>query len=423
MQEFTGTTLGKLVRLSTKAKGSGGHALPGLVVEKVFPSYLAKMLNKLPRGVVAITGTNGKTTTTKIVVELLRSQGLKVLTNPTGSNMTRGIASGVIRQAKISGKLDYDIAVFELDEASITSFISQVKPRYVLALNVSRDQLDRYGEVDKIAQLIGQAVEAATEGVVTNADDPNLTKVAKLAGAKVGYFGVASKLQKFFPSDFELAAVSAVNGQENTPRRALLVELADFSGQKVSFNIGGKSYSADFQLTGQHNFQNAAAAIALAKQLLPSVSSSELVDRAAGVSIAFGRGETYKLASGAEVELVLVKNPASFRQALASYASGSEELAIAINDRVADGRDTSWLWDVDLSPLTGRVVNITAGIRAADMALRLSYDQVETDYIEADLDKALSKIAGSPGRKVILATYTAMLKLHADLTKLAGKKS
>lgn len=419
MHRITGTTLGKLVRVSTKVKGSGGQALPGLIVEKVVPSYLRKMLARLPLGVVVITGTNGKTTTTKIVVELLENHGLKVLTNRTGSNMTRGIASGVIESAKLSGKLKYDIAVFELDEASIVSFVKQIKPKYVLALNVSRDQLDRYGEVDKIAELIGVALKSAEKISIVNADDPNLVKNSP--PSKTKYFSINKSLRQYFPTDYELAAVGSKSSPElSISSDKIIAELVNFKKQRATIKVGGVAYSSEFKLSGQHNYLNATAAVALVSQIIASPNIEKLVEMASKVNIAFGRGEKYKIGTR-EVELVLVKNPASFRQALLSYASGSEDLVIAINDNVADSRDVSWLWDVDFSSLVGRSVKLTSGSRAADMALRLQYENIKVEQIEPDFDKLLGKIPTMNRNIVILATYTAMLRLYAELKRLADK--
>jgi UDP-N-acetylmuramoylalanine-D-glutamate ligase len=173
MQKTAGTILGKTVKAGLRFRRSGGQALPGLIVEKLFPNYIGAMLNRLPEGVVVITGTNGKTTTTKMVVHLLKANGKRVLTNSTGSNLTRGIASSISQHAKVTGKLPYDIAVLEIDEATARRLVSQVKPRWLLALNVSRDQLDRFGEVDVVALYIKSAMDASG-GVVTNARDPHL---------------------------------------------------------------------------------------------------------------------------------------------------------------------------------------------------------------------------------------------------------
>jgi lipid II isoglutaminyl synthase (glutamine-hydrolysing) len=427
MKNQFATAIGKLVRLSVRFRPHGGHALPGLVVDNLFPNYVYSMLGKLPGGVVFITGTNGKTTTTKILTELLQANRKRILTNSTGSNMVRGITSSLIKNSSLSAKLPYDLAVFEVDEASISRLVAKIKPRWVLALNVSRDQLDRFGEVDAIAAHVAAAMDAATEGVITNADDPNLLKIGQSLNKSnridVCYFAAAPKLKKFFPSDYDIAAVGPKKPETKLRQPSIYSELVSFEGQQVDFKLDGESIGAKLKLTGQHNFLNAAAALGIAKKLLPSVGSAELANHLSQVSIAFGRGESYRLKNGTEVELVLVKNPASFRQALASYAATSDNLMIAINDNIADSRDVSWLWDVDFSPLKGRGVALTSGSRGADMALRLSYDGITVKAIETDLSLALSKLSKQTGPKVILATYTAMLNLYGTLTKIAEKIS
>ncbi len=420
MQDFLGTLIGKAVRLILSYRTGGGHALPGLVVEKLFPRYVSSMLSQIPGGVVIITGTNGKTTTTKIVSHLLNSNGLRVLTNPTGSNLTRGIASSLAQHANAFGRLKYDIAILEVDEATARRLVGLVAPRWVLALNVSRDQLDRYGEVDTIASYIGSALEAATEGVIVNANDPHLSERVKKVKKPVYYFGASPRLSKFFPSDYDLAAVDS-SIEKATKSHKTDVELYRFNGQKVEYLVGGKKYAANLQLSGQHNFLNGAAALALCRRLLPPEKAQGLVAELSRVSLAFGRGEKYRLKNGAEVELVLVKNPASFTQALLSYGGAGAHLMIAINDNIADGRDVSWLWDVDFSPLNGHGVRLTSGKRAADMALRLRYDGIETQKIEPQLQPALHALSLGSGRKVILSTYTAMLQLYNYLNKNAEK--
>lgn len=419
MHRFIGTALGKSVRGLTRLKGTGGQALPGLVVERLLPRYLATMLAQLPEGVVVITGTNGKTTTTKMVVELLRANGLRVLTNPTGSNFTRGIISSLSHQAKLSGHLPFDIGIFELDEAYARHFVAQVKPRWVLALNVMRDQLDRFGELDTAAQLIAQTMHQATEGIIVNDDDARLVKHAKNANKHIMFFGVAPGLRRFFPTDDELVAVGSTLKNKKTHPRA--VELSNFTAQKVTFTMGGKKHTAQLQLTGQHNFQNAAAALALVYALLPQAQSANLVAQLATVAPAFGRGERFILKDGSTLELILVKNPAGFCQALASYPVTKKLVMLAVNDNYADGRDVSWLWDVDFSPLKGKAIPLTSGTRAADMALRLSYDGVKVRHIEPDTAAALQAFCNLRGDKLLITTYTAMLKFYKQLTKQAGK--
>lgn len=426
MQNLAATFIGKIIRLGLLFRPGGGHALPGLVIEGLFPNYLPSMLRKIPEGVIIITGTNGKTTTTKIVTQILEANHKKVLTNTTGSNLIRGIASTLSRSATLFNRLPYDIAVLEVDEASARLLVEQIKPRWVLGLNVSRDQLDRFGEVDTIASYVKDAMGKATQGIVTNSKDPKLFTIAKNISTEnkvqTIYFGFSEKLRKFFPNDYELAAVGNTHKKkENLKEPTADVELISFSEQEVTYKIGGKDFKARLKLTGQHNYLNGAAALALCRALMPDIETEDLVSTLSVVTLAFGRGERYKLKNEAEIELVLVKNPASFTQALSSYSTKDTNLMIAINDNIADGRDVSWLWDVDFSSLSGRKVSITSGKRGVDMALRLSYDDVATATIEPSLPKALKELSMKNGDKVILATYTAMLQLYDYLIKNGEK--
>jgi UDP-N-acetylmuramyl tripeptide synthase len=426
MQRALATITGKAVKAGLKFRRHGGHTLPGLVVESLFPGYLQQMIRQLPEGVVLITGTNGKTTTTKIVTDILKANGKKVLTNQTGSNLSRGIVSSITQHATAGGKLKQDIAVLEVDEAQGRRLVENIKPDWVLALNVSRDQLDRYGEVDTIAAYIKSVMAEARRGIITNARDPHLTKAAQEASkgrpVELEYFGAADKLAGFFPSDYELAAVgpSVKSREKSLPS---VVELADFKGQDVTYRIDGKSYETKLRLSGQHNFLNAAAALALCRKLLPDIPADALLQGLSNVELAFGRGEKYQLKTGGQIELVLVKNPASFTQALLSYNSKNANLMIAINDNIADGRDVSWLWDINFKPLAGQTVAITSGSRAADMALRLSYDDINVANIEPSLVKAVKLLSEMNGPKVIFSTYTAMLQLYKLLSKHGEKIS
>ncbi len=395
--------------------------MPGLVVETLVPGYLSVMLRKLPEGVVIITGTNGKTTTTKMVVELLRANGKRVLTNATGSNLTRGIISSVSQQATKTGHLPFDSAVFELDEAYARQFTDVIRPKYVLALNASRDQLDRFGEVDTVAKLIGDTMLSATEQIVVNADDKRLSAIADGGDVPVTYFGVAPDLLKFFPRDDEIVSVSDAPPAPNAAKMQVAIELLNFKDDEATYQIGTQRFKTKLLVTGQHNLQNAAGALALVRQLLPHVAPAKLLKQLAGVKPAFGRGQKFMLKNGSELQLNLVKNPASFRQGLASYVRPYTATMIVINDNLADSRDMSWLWDIDFTSLQGTDVAYTSGSRAVDMALRLQYDNVPVGSIEPDVEKALQAFCRLPGEKVVFASYTAMLRLHALLERKAGK--
>ena len=198
--------LGKLVRRVSRLRG-GGSALPGLVVEKIDPGFMRRTLSTLPHGVAVVSGTNGKTTTTKMVVELLESQGLKVFTNRTGSNFTRGVAAALLGEVDWRGRLNADVAVLELDEAHAVHFVNQVPPRYSLLLNVLRDQLDRFGEIDKTAELLQHIASKTTGTVVLNREDPRVARIAgTLTGPEVLYFGLDDSLLSTFPNDDEMRA-------------------------------------------------------------------------------------------------------------------------------------------------------------------------------------------------------------------------
>lgn len=211
---FATVAAGRFVRFASRVTKHGGSALPGKVVEKIDPGFLTRTLGQLPLGVVLVSGTNGKTTTTRMVASMLSDLGLKVFTNPTGSNFVRGVVSALLTEVTLGGKLDADIAVLELDEAYAVHFVKQVKPRYALLLNVMRDQLDRFGEIDTTAKLLSHVAAATTGTVVLNREDPRIAALAAKApaGTTVRYFGLADDLRRYFPSDDDMATTVSVEG-------------------------------------------------------------------------------------------------------------------------------------------------------------------------------------------------------------------
>lgn len=460
--------LGHGARAASRLRGSGGSAFPGLVMEKADPHFMARALAPLPYGVVLVSGTNGKTTTTRMVVELLRGQGLKVFTNPTGSNFTRGVVAALLGAMPLNGRLDANVAVLELDEAHATHFVRTVKPRAALLLNVMRDQLDRFGEIDYTASLLHKVARATTGTVVLNADDPRLAAPSFRADlrADVRGFAVSPQLRSVFLSDDELHdsldgctlgqpkkdaeakpateapldsvkepgqgepdAVAAESQAETKPAEKpaqpleIVATLEEMMGRHAVIDLAGHRHEVDFAIPGAHNILNATAAMGLVKELLGERTDEQaLAASAAKVTAAFGRGELLSI-DGQEVELGLVKNPAGFRMSLLSAAAVRSQqpplIMIAINDQYADGRDMSWLWDVDFTPLKQAGVSIVTGVRATDMALRLSYDDVAVGKVEANLSQALAqlvKLSREQHRPIrILSTYTAMLELRSLL--------
>lgn len=394
--------LGKTVQKISKLRGNGGSALPGLVIERTNPNFVKNILGKLPYGVVVISGTNGKTTTTKMVTELFEGQGLKVFTNKTGSNFVRGVISAILKEIKISGKFDYDIAVLELDEAHAVKF-SEVAPiDYALLLNVQRDQLDRFGEIDHTATYLQKVATATKKTVVLNREDP---RISKITANNISFFGLSDALVKKFPSDDDLLSKS--KAKASTQKALVTLEKL---GNKATYFIDNKEYSTTLKVKGIYNAYNAAGALALVKTVLPDKTNDSLIESLANIESAFGRGEVF-IINDSEVEILLVKNPSAFQLSLASFVDDEHDYMIAINDEIADGRDVSWLWNVDFRSLP--TVRICSGTRASDMALRLEYDGVQTTACVENLKQAITKFTSANKKpKRIFTTYTAMLEIR-----------
>lgn len=448
MRHMLSTLVGKTVLRLAKLRG-GGSALPGLVVDKLDSNYLARILTRLPGGVVVVSGTNGKTSTTKMIVEMLEAQGLTVFSNKTGSNFSRGVIAAAVAEANTAGHLAADIAVLELDEAHAMHFINRVKPDYTVLLNVLRDQLDRFGELDTTARFLERIADATTGHLLVNGQDPLVNaigdKIAKGGQATVHRFGVSRELERLFPSDEQLhdlievileedpatasdaavAAAAATGDFETADQGAIdqTVTLVATRGNTAEFSLAGKRYAAELQLTGLYNQLNAAAALGIVKiitqQLGRKPADADLVKSLEQIKPAFGRGERLEL-DGSPLELVLVKNPAGFRLGLASYSNADTAVMIAINDQYADGRDMSWLWDVDYKALNGKPVALVSGTRAWDMAVRLDHDEVTVQQVEPDLAKGLKQFRETSRGQVkrIYCTYTAMLALRKILSEI-----
>lgn len=488
---FATPVIGKAVRGVSRLLHHGGSAFPGKVVEKIDPDFLARTLAQLPHGVILVSGTNGKTTTTRMIASMLRDLGLKVFTNPTGSNFTRGVVSALLSEISASGELDADIAVLELDEAYAVHFVRQVKPRYALLLNVMRDQLDRFGEIDNTARMLSNVAESTTGTVILNREDRRVAALntAVPEGTHVRYFGLADNLRKLFPSDDEMhaddmgngsakdasadiggmngagehtgtrtaesantmgdkprigpkPAVAAPDPEESVLNSAAMADSAQIQcpadvvlhhvgDHEAAFVMDDAEFETNVQLEGAYNLFNAAAALAVVRcvtdhidaadvMTLPRARDERLMQALSHVTPAFGRGEVINVGD-APVELLLVKNPMGFRMSLASFAPEGCDTMIVINDEYADGRDMSWLWDVDFTSLRATGVKMVSGVRAWDMALRLEYEGVNVAQTDTNLEAAVREfVTADPGvPKHIYCTYTAMLNVRSELGKYA----
>ncbi|MDO5699537.1 MAG: MurT ligase domain-containing protein [Dermatophilus congolensis] len=415
---------GKATRVASRLRG-GGSALPGLVAERMDPAFLRHALADVHGGIVVVSGTNGKTTTTKMLVAIMRAHGHTVFSNPTGSNFTRGVISAMLEALPLTGRLDADYAILELDEAHSLRFADAVRPTHALLLNVARDQLDRFAEIDYTAKLLGQLASRTTSGVVLNRDDSYIARIAAEQGVpEATWFGldasVADRLTELQEADLR-DDVDAVEVPEPGERDALLRPVDD---RRFAIDFTGANTVGPLELRqrGLAAMINATAATAMARRLLGNTFDEGTTAAAlAQVAPPFGRGEVID-AGGAPLELVLVKNPAGFTVALSTYGATPVPTMIAINDNTADGRDVSWLYDVSFESLRERGVYVTSGLRAYDMALRLRYDDVDVENVEPDLEEALEAfLAAHPGQPLrLFCTYTAMMQLRKRLAAKYG---
>jgi UDP-N-acetylmuramyl tripeptide synthase len=412
---------GKAARAASRLRG-GGSALPGLVAERVDPGFLAHALADVRGGIVVVSGTNGKTTTTKMLVAVLRAHGRTVFTNPTGSNFTRGVISSMLGELPLRGRLAADLAVLELDEAHALKFAATVRPTHALLLNVARDQLDRFAEIDHTAQLLASLAEQATSGVVLNLDDSFIARIRDRVADGVGvtWFGVDASIADRLP---ELQEQDVRSDDEFTPPApgpdAGLLKPVDERAFSILFgeNGSGSVGPLELQQRGLAAMINATAATTAARAILrDDFDPATAAEALRAVTPPFGRGEVV-MVDGQPLELVLVKNPAGFTVALGTYGTTPVATMVAINDNYADGRDVSWLYDVSFESLRERGVALTSGVRGYDMALRLQYDDVPVAAVETDLDRALDAfLRRHPDEpKRIFCTYTAMMALRRTL--------
>jgi UDP-N-acetylmuramyl tripeptide synthase len=413
--------LGRAAGRLSQLFGRAGSALPGLIAEKVDPRFIEKLVTGLKTGVVVVTGTNGKTTTTKMLVGILEAEGMSVVTNRTGSNLARGIATHLMRVASWGGRIDADMAVFEVDEAAVRTLSPRLAPHLIIVTNLARDQLDRFGELATTAEHVAAAVRHADVAVL-NADDPLVAEMAA-SGVEPRLFGAAPQVRRLMPADSNLYGDEAESDSQPELLACLESTEAEGYGERIELTLGGERLEVHLQVPGTYNGYNAAAA------LLASMEYGVHTDRAVAaleaIRPAFGRGQVIEYRNR-RVRLLLVKNPAGFNQII-QLLGGLEvsSVLIAINDLDADGRDVSWLWDARLEDLatSGHQFG-TSGIRAYDMGLRLKYAGIRS-WNEPDLAAALDRLVDSAaeGETVVLVpTYTAMLPLHSMLLPGTSKR-
>ena len=435
--------LSRAIGAASRASGrGGGTTLPGRALLRMEPEAIARLGAGLSRGATLISATNGKTTTAGMIAAVLEADGRRPVHNRAGSNMTWGVATALLEQRGEEG-------LFEVDEAWLPRVSEQLGPSLIVLGNLFRDQLDRYGEMEALADEWAKTVVARTgkTGFVLNADDPLIADLGRDAEGRsregVLYFGVEDasqalpQLQHAFdakhcrrcghPYAYERAFVGHLGhyscpecGAER-PRpevAATEIELRGMDGSRVTVRTPAGEIRLELPLPGLYNVYNALAAVAAALRL--GVAPERIAAALGEMRAAFGRVETIEV-GGTPVSILLIKNPAGANEVLRTLMLESREgepidLWIALNDRIADGRDVSWIWDADFELLAAGIRRVVcAGTRAPEMALRLKYAGWPTESIEVvpgiedSLDAA---VGGAQGRLFALPTYTALLELR-----------
>ncbi len=432
--------------VARRAGRGGGTSLPGKVLMRLEPHAIAELAARLPLGSAVISATNGKTTTAAMTASVLERSGISLVHNRAGANMAGGVASALLGAARGGAKIAGDMGLFELDEFWLDRVTPELDPRAVLLCNLFRDQLDRYGELETIADRWAEVV-ASLPGrahLALNADDPLIADLGR-DRPDVTYFGVEDpsmalpEMQHAADSKHcrrcgtaytydaiylgHLGVYRCANCGERRPSPTVAAEQIVLDGTRsASFQLRTPAGTSpvELPLPGLYNVYNALAAAALCLDL--GIGLDHVVAGLAAVTAAFGRAERVRVGD-VELSILLVKNPAGANEILRTLTLERADLDVlaVLNDRTADGKDVSWIWDADFEILAPHVRRVTcAGTRAAELALRLKYAGVDADRLRLvpalpeALDGALGEAAG--GRLFALPTYTALLELRDVLS-------
>ena len=463
---FIAINLLKLIRFLLKITGRGnGTALPGVIGEKLFFKNFQKLAGKLDQ-IVIITGTNGKTTTSKIVRTILKQNKVKVLANISGANLTRGIIASLAFNTNFFGKLKSKTAIFEVEEASMSKVVDLLSPHIAVVTNLFRDQMDAYGELDHTREVIEAGLKKMDEHsiVLLNANDPRVTYMNKVCVGKVKYFGLDDMN---IPTESENAVPDSIKSHDErsdlkyshvyfshigiykSEDGKFTMPKPDFSANNYSVtsdknNLPETNFSLvnsstkkiievkDFKLLGLYNILNCLTAFAVIELLINdglNITKQEYVK----ITAAFGRGETIIMKNNCSVTLLLVKNPTGFNSALGAINDiEKKNIILALNDNTADGKDVSWIWDCNFEAIKNYKKVIVAGKRVEDLALRCKYAEVPSttaeSYADAVKEFTLKKDEDGYMKNLndvhifALCSYTALLKFREYLATIANIK-
>jgi len=441
-------SVGKFVNFLTNLQGGGGTAAPGLYALKIDPNLVEKLSGKIKNGAIVIAGTNGKTTTARITTDILATE-YQTIHNRQGSNLLRGVASTLITSISIVGNIKSDLAIWEADEAALPEIVKQTKPKTIVLLNLFRDQLDRYGEVETIREKWSEAISTlpAETKLILNADDPSVAFIAKSFKGKPVYFGVEEKkidlpiienvadvrfcLNCGAPLKYDpifsahLGHWSCPKCHYDRPKPSISATNARFKpdlSTHLGLSIANRQSTVDYKLPGLYNVYNVLAAAATAKLL--GIDDKQIIKAIEDFQAAFGRFQKMDI-KGKKAVVFLIKNPAGANEVIRTISPlKNVSLLTILNDNIADGRDVSWIWDTNWEVLKGKFKSInTSGTRAYDIALRLKYADMNNISVHEDINTSFQESLDKLGTKdtlLILPTYTAMLELQGILKKYGG---
>jgi len=405
--------LGKLVRSLARLRG-GGSAFPGYVTTRLAPRFLEDVTGQFTHGIVYVLGSNGKSTTTHMLTEVLRAHGLKVFTNPSGANLPQGIASSILAESSLRGRLDADIGVLEVDEAFALEFTATVPPSTVLMLNTQVDQLYRFYETERVADMMLDTAARAKLHIVTNREDPYLSKIAgryeagdATSGPDISYFGASDELIARSPHGLFNATDYRDAGAPQA-HHAALAELVDTDRTGATVKVGDELITVTLPAKGLHYGIDAAAAIATAAVILgDDFTAGAAVAAFAGMKPAYGRGELLDFGDE-QVEFVMFKNAASLQLNLDAIPEPPEQVLLAIDEGTPD---ISWIYDIDFSAIDH--VDVITGAKAWQIAARLEHEGMRIGAVEPDLRRAIDLMRALPkpatGLKTWIVNYEIMM--------------
>lgn len=388
MRQAFAVLVGKIVLFLTRLRG-GGSAFPGLVALKLQPRLLQRAFSRVPLGVVFVLGSNGKSTTTHMVSEILRAHNLQVFTNPTGANLPQGVASSLLTNVGLSGVIKSDVAVLEVDEAFAVELAEILNPRVVLGLNTQVDQLYRFFETERVGAMMLDAMALSREAVVSNADDPFLSTIDDVlkstsSSAELFYFGASAEVIAQSPNGLLNATNFDRPNELTTKKRNRFVEVIEYQPAGVLLRTDIGDFTIRLPAPGLHYALDAAAAIATARQVLHAAWSADLTASAfTQMKPAYGRGEVLPFES-TSVRLVMFKNLASMQLNLDVLDDSSGPILLAIDEGTPD---MSWIYDVDFSRMPR--VEVITGDKAWQMATCLAMKGVEIGAVEPNVAKAV----------------------------------